>query len=71
MLISEAGEGPLPMYAHTDSNGQNTYFWRGHCPGPDSWPVESNSRDPFQAGSSSVGVDTARNCNRPVDVGRK
>lgn len=29
MLISEAGEGPLLMYAHTDYNGQDTYFWLG------------------------------------------
>lgn len=71
MLISEAGYGPLLMHTHIERNRQNTYFWRGHCPGPDSWPVQSNCPDPFQAGSSSVEVDTARNCNPPVDVGRR
>lgn len=71
MLISEAGYGPLLMHTHIERNRQNTYFWRGHCPGPDSWPVQSNCPNPFQAGSSSVEVDTARNCNPPVDVGRR
>lgn len=71
MLISEAGYAPLLMHAHIELNGQNAYFWRGHCPGPDFWPVESNCPDPFQARSSSVEVDTARKCNPPVDVGRR
>lgn len=70
-LISKAGEEPLLMYAHTDYNRQNTYFWRRYCPDHDSWPVGSNNRDPFQAGSSPVQVDTARKCNRLVDVGRR
>lgn len=71
MLISEAGYAPLLIHTHNEYNGQNAYFWCKHCPGPDSWPVESNCPDPFQAGSSSVGVDTARKCNPPVDVGRR
>lgn len=71
MLISDAGYATLLMHAHIEHNGQNAYFWREHCPGPDSWPVESNRPDPFQAGSSSVEVGTARKCNPPVDVGRR
>lgn len=50
MLISKREGDHFFMYAHTDYNGQYTYFWRRHCPGPDSWPVESSIQTRFKPG---------------------